>query len=167
MNVIKNNIDEHSQESPIEKRMKKSIERSFKESSIEEVSKNKDTGWGDTKEKNLFERAKNVGWGDLYLAFMSLPSHSVHGNWQDLIDHHLQYENDGFSPNLKWNNSRPEIITPVGRLSAEVCRIYLNEIIEDQELKMEISNMIDDYIERIILVDQLHEKFIQKIRDNE
>lgn len=164
MKIIKNNIDKSGQELPIEKRINKSIERSFKKSSTEDIST--DRGWGDINEKSIFDKTKKVGWEDLYLALIGFPSHSVHGNWQDLIDFHLQYENGDFNPNFEWNNPRPQIITPICRLSAEVDRIYLNKIIEDKELKMKISDRIDDYIERIFLVDQLHEKFIQKISDS-
>lgn len=83
-------------EFPIECRKRRSINRAFEVSSWspKQVDETKWKLWGET----IFKRAKSVGMEKRYLAFLSLSSHAVHGNWQDLLTYHLKYENGEFSP---------------------------------------------------------------------
>jgi len=160
INIINRNITERGYEIPIETRMKHSIERALRISSFtfDQVDENKWKPWGE----KIYERAKKVGMEEIYFALFSLPSHAIHGNWQDLITHHLDYENGEFSPKTEWSYPRPQPILSVALLTAEVNKLYLDEIIPDCPDKDRIIKMLNDIFHRIRIVDELHEQFLQK-----
>ena len=66
----------------VEERMLRSIDASAKRSCVDLDSIDPPKNWGG---KNIFEKAKDVGLGEAYLGVFAGASHSVHGNWQDLI----------------------------------------------------------------------------------
>lgn len=159
-NKIEKNIAERGYEIPIETRMKHSINHAFKISSFssEQIDEKKWKPWGE----KIYERAKKIGMEEIYFAAFSLPSHAVHGNWQDLITYHLEHEKGEFSPKLHWGNPRPQPLFAVSFLSAKVNKKYSNEIIPDCSDKDKINKILDDIIVRISVADELHEQFLQK-----
>jgi len=163
LNKINNNIRKRGYEVPIETRMKNSIERAFNISSFspDKVDEAKWKPWGE----KIFERAKNVNMEEIYFVMFSLPSHAVHGNWQDLITYHLEYENGEFSPKTEWGYPRPQPLFAAAFLSAEINKIYLDEIIPDCPDKKQMNSILDDIIKRIHKADELHEQFLQKVYD--
>lgn len=160
LKMINQNIDRRKHELPIESRMKRSINRAFQTSSFSttQVDETKREPWGET----IYKRAKSIGMGEAYFALFSLPSHAVHGNWQDLIDYHLKCENGEFSPKPHWEDVRPQPLFVAALLSAEINRLYIDEIIPECSDKEQISKLLDDIIQRIRVADQLHEQFLQK-----
>ncbi|HEY5536088.1 MAG TPA: DUF5677 domain-containing protein [Ignavibacteria bacterium] len=160
LNTINQNIDKRGNELHIETRMKRSIDRTFKISSfyLNQVDENKWKPWGE----KIYERAKSIGMEDAYIGLFGLPSHTVHGNWQDLITYHLKYENGEFSPKTRWGYPRPQPVFVAGLLSAETNRLYLEEIIQDCPEKNQLIKLLDDIILRIRVADELHEQFLQK-----
>ena len=157
---INRNILDRNYEIPIETRMKHSINRAFRISNfnLEQIEEKKWKPWGE----KIYERAKKIGLDDIYFALFSLPSHAVHGNWQDLITHHLNHENGEFSPKTEWSYPRPQPILSIALLSSEVNKLYLEEIIQDCLDKEQILKMLKDVFLRIRVVDEVHEEFIQK-----
>jgi len=160
-NKINKNIGKRGTEIPIEKRMKKSIENTFNVSSMkfEDVNEKNRQSWGDT----IFKRAEDVGMDWLHLSLFGLPSHSVHGNWQDLINYHLSYKNKKFIPNRNWNMPRPQYLLAIGIISIEILKSYLNHTMKACVEKENIERIIDDIGTRMKIVDSLHEKFLQEI----
>lgn len=123
------------------------------------------TKWEPWGEK-IYERAKSIGMEEEYFALFSLPSHAVHGNWQDLITYHLEYENGEFSPKTEWGYPRPQPIFVASILSAEVNKLYLNEVIPACPDKEQIGKLLDDVFVRIRVADELHEQFLQRNESN-
>lgn len=162
LNLIDLNIKERGHEIFIETRMKKSIDRSFKTSSFtpNQVDESKFKPWGET----IYRRAKKIEMGDIYFYLFSLPSHSIHGNWQDLITYHLDYENGIFTPRTQWSRTRPQPIFTITLLSGEINKQYLDEIIPDCYDKKQLNNILEDIIERTRLADDLHEKYLTKAK---
>jgi hypothetical protein len=160
LNRIKKNIANRGYELPIESGMISSIEHSFETSSFspEQVDETKWTPWGE----KIYERAKSVGLEDAYFALFSLPSHSVHGNWQDLIAYHLKHENGEFSPNTQWSYPRPQFLFTIALFSADTNKLYLNEILQDCPDKDHIVNLLNDTILRVRVADELHEQFLNQ-----
>ena len=87
-NIEENIKNRNGQELPIEKSMKKSISNSFEISDFEIEELNKSSNW-----KNLKKRLEKVditnNLSQTYNIFYGLSSHAIHGNWQDLIQHHI------------------------------------------------------------------------------
>lgn len=160
LDKIQKNIENRGYERPIEIRMKNSIERAFKKSSFsyKQINSKKGKKWG----KNLYERTKNIEMESSYFALFGLPSHAVHGNWQDLITYHLNYENGVFSPNLNWGYPRPQPLFAAALLSAKTNKLYLNDVISKCSNKNQINKLLDDFLSRVYKADELHEQFLQK-----
>lgn len=159
LDMIKQNIAERGSELPIESRIRLSIEQDFKTSSFspEEVDETVWKPWGE----KIYERAKSIGLEKEYFALCGLPNHAVHGNWQDLINYHLEYENGEFSPNPEWEPSRPQTLLAAALFSAETNKVFLDKIIPPFEDKDKINELVEDVLSKTILVDKLHEKFLQ------
>lgn len=157
LNKINNNIALRGSEIPIETRMKRSIEQAFEKSSLslDKVDEDNREPWGET----IYKRAKKVNMEDIYFAMFSLPSHAVHGNWQDLITYHLEYEDGEFIPKTEWGCPRPQPLFAASLLSAEINIRYLDEIISECEDKERIKILLEDIIQRICISDRLHEEF--------
>jgi len=159
LNMINKNIKKRGAELPIESRMKRSIEQAFKTSSFspEEVDETAREPWGGT----IYKRAKSIGLEKEYFALFGLLSHTVHGNWQDLINYHLEYENGEFSPKPEWEPSRPQTLLATALFSAEADKVFLDKIIPPCPDRDKINELLGDVFYRIKLVDELHEKFLQ------
>lgn len=159
-NMIEKNIARRGSELPMESRMKASIDHAFKKLSFtpEQVQDKKKESWGEA----IFRRAEKVGWEEGFFAIWNMPSHNVHGNWQDLLTHHLVEEDGKFSPKTEWTKPRPHLLFAAGLLSAKAMSIFLNRIIPECSDKSEITSLLNDINLRIIVADELHEQFLQK-----
>lgn len=160
LNRINNNIAERGYELPIEQRMKKSIKRAFKTSNFvpAKVNENNFDSW----EKTIHKRAKIVGMEDIYSALFSLPSHDIHGNWQNLINNHLEYENNEFNPNTNRKMPKPQPLFGICVLSAKTVKLYIKKIVPDCSDKEKVLKMLEDVTLRVRVADELHEHYLQK-----
>jgi hypothetical protein len=161
LSKIERNIKKRGTELPIETRMKESIKQSFDKSlfSLDQVNEDNREPWGET----IYKRAKKVNMEDIYFSVFSLPSHGVHGNWQDLITYHLEYENGEYLPRTEWGYPRPQPVFAISFLSAEINLLYLNDIMPDCEDKKQIKAMLRDIMQRDLKCDELHERFLSRI----
>jgi hypothetical protein len=145
----------------IEQRMLNSIEKSFQASGInmEEIQPFQLRNWGG---KNIYEKAEDLGLEKAYLAAFGGGSHSVHGNWQDMLEYNLEKQPNGtFMPNFEWNNPRPQLLNAIALLSTEAIIEYLNWITDGNSEYFETK--IVELQKRIILLDNLHENFLSRI----
>jgi len=159
LNKINQNINIRGYELPIESRMKRSINESFKTSlfSPEQIDETKWKPWGET----IYERAESIGMQEEYFALFTLGSHSVHGNWQDLMMYNLEDEKGEFLPNTNWHRSRPQYLFVGALISARANELYLNDIMPKCPDKDEINKLLEDVFIRIRVADEMHEKFLQ------
>ena len=158
--VIHKHIEERNGEIlPVEDRMLRSIDRTMKASgvSISDLSKSQPKNWA---EKNLHEKAEEVGLGKAYLGVFGGPSASVHGNWMDLLEFHLETHEDdeSFSPNLRWRNPRPQIAQTVALLATDVVREYFVHVFGEPIDALE--DRFDNLSNRILQAMESHEAFL-------
>lgn len=142
---------------PIENRMIASIERSAKNSGVDLDQINQQKNWGG---KNLYEKARDVGLEEAYLGAFGGPSHSVHGNWQDLLDCHLDVESEGFKPNFGWRPPRPQLLTTIGQLTILTLEQFFSKIIGTAANP--IAEKLPDLENRLQQLIQLHEEFLAR-----
>jgi hypothetical protein len=119
---IEQNSNQRGYETPTEKRMIGSIKSLFQRSGVDisSVSPKDKQAWAG----NLYDRAKALGYGEMYLATFSFPSHEVHGNWGDLVEHHLEWSPDGFLPDTETGSVRAYEILAAGLISADAYERY-------------------------------------------
>lgn len=143
---------------PIEDRMINSILSSFRASDLtrDDVSRNRQRNWNGL---NLYERAKRVGLDQAYLAVFGGGSHSIHGNWQDLLEYHLEKLDDHtYRPRMGWRAPRPQLLEALVTLTVEALFDYLHFVSLPEE--HEVFERLHDLRKRTLLLSDLHEKFL-------
>lgn len=139
---IKDNIvDRKGSIQEIEKRMLKSIENSFDSSEfdLEEVKRS-------SKWKSIAQRAKVVAGEQFYKVFYGIGSHTVHGNWQDILVHHLdEGDNNNFKLNLEWNRPRPQLME---------CAIAFNLILTKLFVEKEKFKEKSSYLQKVQILSE-------------
>lgn len=157
--LIRSNINARAGETlPIEERMLSSIARTFENSLIteEELPAKKIRNWGD---KNLFEKAKEVGLGEAYLAIFGGPSRNVHGGWQDLLHYHLECDSPGvFRPKLEFKQPPPQAIYSLTHLITETLIGYV-ELLDHPSLRPVLDGLTD-LDERTYAASNAHEAYL-------
>lgn len=162
LNFIEENIIKRGFELPIETRMKSSINRSLKLSSFtwNKVNEKNRQAWSET----IYNRAKSIGKEDYYKTNFALPSHYIHGNWQDLIFNHLIFEEGEFSPDFNWKHSRPQVLIGPLILCSETNKQFLENVINKHPDKQKLEMIIEDTFNKIYLIDQYYENFIRLLK---
>lgn len=163
-NRIRENIRENGgEELPIERRMLKSIEKTFLNSGIpeSELPKKRVHNWGDN---NLYEKAKDVLVGEAYLAIFGGPSRNVHGGWHDLLQHHLEcVAPEQFKANLEFTRPRPQPIYALTELIAETLS-GCTELLGHPEVTPLFARLSDLH-RRNRMASNLHEEYFVRRRD--
>lgn len=145
---------------PIEKRMVRSILASFQASALtrEEVANHRQRNWSGL---NLYERAKKVDLGQAYLAAFGGGSHSIHGNWQDLLEYHLEkIDDDSYRPNINWHMPRPQILEALVTLVVDALIDYVNYFTENSA--PDFIQRLRDLQDRTNILSSFHEAFLVK-----
>lgn len=160
--ILKNIEDRGGEVFDIEQRMLNSINKAFKtsETTPDEIILSELKNWGG---KNLFEKAKDVGLGDGYLAAIGGPSHNIHGNWQELLEYNLEKNADGFVPSLGWHTPRPQLSNAISLHAVIVTIEYLSYLnyLAPSEIES-IIQKLEELQERIILLEELHENYLNQ-----
>jgi hypothetical protein len=155
-NVVKRG----GEELPIERRMKKSIMRTFGLSEVDPQSRppRPIRHWGG---KDLRQRAASLGIEEAYRAVFGGPSESVHGNWGDLLRHHLKCSDGGFGPNTESSPmKRPQPFYAVGTIGAVAVAEYLRHL--DSSTTGHAIEQLDGLVQRLQVADSLHEEYLQR-----
>jgi Family of unknown function (DUF5677) len=140
---------------PIESRMLASIEKSANKSDVDLDRINPPKYWAG---KNLFDKARDVGLGEAYLGAFAGPSHSVHGNWQDLLEYNLEVADGGFLPDFEWHAPRPQLLTTMAQLTVSTLSEFFSEIIGPAGVG--VAERLPDLHERIQSLVHLHEEYL-------
>lgn len=157
LDVINSNVQSRGEELPIEKQMRESILRSFKDSgfTLNNTKRTRQKGWSGT----LFDRASAIGMKDAYLGIFGLPSHVVHGSWQDLLMYHIDDDGEGFSPRGGWAAPQPEIVLATALLSCDACEEYIDMLLAQSNDRDLVSGMVKDLLVRVHVVIEMAQQF--------
>ena len=154
---IEKNIKERGYEKPIEKRMKKSIQNYFKLSNLNMDNYSyKGNSWFC---KNVYERFEYCGREKLYDAYR-MSSHSVHGGWVDLCMFNLKKVDNGFFINPDFTDVDIRSIAPISLIYIEAITSFIKYMFPI-DLVDEIQIRLEDIENRLILLNETHEKFLQ------
>lgn len=143
---------------PIEERMTRSIDRTFANSEVrlDDLPKRRIRNWAN---KNVRERARSIGLEEAYLGVFSGPSLSVHGNWGDFLQHHLEVKAPGrFSPKFENSRARPHPFLSLPRLALPGLVEYSQNLgsMDDAPIIERIRGLLG----RVELAEELHEAFL-------
>jgi hypothetical protein len=140
---------------PIEERMQKSIQNSFDKSDFELDEVKRSSKW-----KSIKERASIVAGEMFYSVFYGISSHSIHGNWQDILFNNLKKIEDGFELNLQWNRPRPQIIDGAVILNLDIVKTFCERELQNDpttSLVIDKCKILKDYHAELT---QNHEKWM-------
>lgn len=158
--MINKNIESRDgTELPIEKRMKESIERSFKSSGLELKDVNKNFKW-----KNIYERTKTVDQEFYYKTYYGISSHSIHGNWQEIMFNHLNENENGFQINLSWKEPRPQLIEGSLQMILDTTKIIIEKELVNETIKHELLNNYKILLAALSTLRFKHEELINDSR---
>lgn len=121
----------------IEKRMQKSIMNSFDDSDFELEDVNKSSNW-----KSIKSRANIVAGEMFYNVYYGISSHSIHGNWQDILSNNLTKSGENFKLNLDWQSSKPQMMDLAIFLNLDILEIFIEKEIE---AGLEKNILIENY----------------------
>jgi hypothetical protein len=153
--IIKNIEKNENQKLHIEHRMQTSINRSFEDSDFDLEEVNRSSKW-----KSLSKRAESVADPMFYNIYYGLGSHSVHGNWQDILMNNLKRYEDGFKLNMEWNQPKPQILDGPIALNLKLTKTFVeNQKLEYEDLFIEKINILEKYQSDLI---NAHEIFLSK-----
>lgn len=155
-NIIKNNIENRDGEvHAIEGRMQESIKRSFEQSDFE-----LDEVFRSSKWKSVASRAGVVANDRFYPVYYGIGSHSVHGNWQDILFNNLSKTDTGFKIKLGWNPVRPQLIDGPIDQNLEIT-IRMNELFKtNPSLSIKLVETAQQLIAYHAIIVQAHEEFL-------
>jgi hypothetical protein len=141
---------------PIEERMLLSIRNKCKASGVDldEVPA-KHREWA----MNMRGRLKAIGDEKRYIAYRMM-SHSVHGTWMDLLLHHLERDDQTglFRPDSQFSDVDARILTPLAKSALVAVQAYIRRFYRIKEVAELLNSRIEDLLERVLLVDEVHEK---------
>lgn len=140
---------------PIEARMLNSIQACAAKSEVDLDRISPTQNWSG---KNLFDKAKEVGLDDAYLGAFAGPSHSVHGNWQDMLEYHLECQSEGYAAEFSWHQPRPQILTALAFWVTYLLEAFFAKIVGP--VGDEFAQKLPDLRARVALFDELHEEFL-------
>ncbi|MBA7546920.1 hypothetical protein ES705_39321 [subsurface metagenome] len=154
---IKSNIAGKDEVLHIEQRMMDSINRAFETSDFDFEEINNSTKWESKVKKRVFEIIDPMFYSFIY----GNASHSVHGNWQDLISMHLKKVDNGFIPKSEWTSPRLQVINSLTILACDLLENYSVEVLPDSDEKNELLEAIKSLGNRCLILDKQHELFVQ------
>lgn len=158
--IISNIKDRGGDILPIESRMQQSIQDSFDNSDFNLEEVNKSSKW-----KSIKNRAEAVAEETFYTMFYGIGSHSIHGNWQDILFNNLKKSGDGFLLNFEWQRPRPQIIDGAITLNLDLLNIFCDKELKDNRRNKIMKakyNLLNEY--HWVLIEK-HEKWLSKKKD--
>lgn len=157
--IIQRNIASRGRTLPIETRMLNSINRVFQKSGINDISDLKVI----PKSKDYKSILEALSIDTLYPMLQGVPSHSIHGTWVDLIQHHLEEHGAGFRPRPESKTPDARSMCPINVVVLTAIKSYLNKYFPSSHNGISVLlARIDDLISRNLKVDSIHEEYLSK-----
>lgn len=139
---------------PIEQRMLESIEKTRAVSNVRlEDAPTKFTNWGG----DLLQKLQQLKIANRYTPHQRVMSHSVHGDWVDLMFFHLSHEAGQFGPNPDSCPEEPALFLPTSFVVLEAATDYLQHYYPSATDSTLLQKRISDLTDRIKRVVQAHE----------
>lgn len=159
LQIIQDNIKSRDSILPIEKRMIDSIKRTISLSGFDENKLTSGSKWDDKVRARIFE----IIDPEFYVLLYGTSSHAVHGNWQDLIDHHLIEKDGGFFQNNDWNFPHYQLLMAATMLTNDLTIEVARKIIPEGKNKTKLINAVSENLNLVLRINSAHELLRQKI----
>ena len=144
----------------IEKRLLEKWRHQINEDSIAEETLLKNKIWKMDK-KSFKDLMREFNIDHLYPFAFGNSSSAVHGDWNDIKFHHINFSDGSYHPDLEYNRTEPGYITGV----SINCLNKMNEFLKwnDADPDNAITWIIKPFLEFIISLDVYHEKNVTQV----
>lgn len=155
-NTITANIKARDGETfDIENRMQQSIRNSFEQSDFDMDDVSRSSKW-----KSIKSRADLVADEMFYSVFYGIASHSIHGNWQDILYNHLKKSEDRFTLNLEWQRPRPQIMDGAITLNLDLVAIFVEKELNGNHSAAFLKETSETLLSYYTVLTENHEKWL-------
>lgn len=155
--ILSNVKDRDNDKLPIENRMQISIQSSFDKSDFELEDVNRSSKW-----KSIKSRADEVAGEMFYSVYYGLASHSIHGNWQDILLNNLTKLDKGFKLNLKWHRAKPQIMDGPITFNLDIVTLFNEKELRDDKHYSTLKEKVDLLFTYYLILTQKHEDWLSK-----
>ncbi|MEI2695220.1 MAG: DUF5677 domain-containing protein [Saprospiraceae bacterium] len=139
----------------VERRMQNSIKNSFEESDFELEDINRSSKW-----KSIAARAEEIAGEMFYSIYYGVASHSVHGNWQDILINNLKKDENGFLLNFAWDDPRPQMVDGPVYFNLDVIEQFAITELKTNTYYTDVLSKHDMLFEYYKSFSEYHEKFL-------
>lgn len=157
--IIKNIKDRGDDTLPIENRMQISIQNSFDKSDFPIDDVNKSSKW-----KSIKNRADEVAGDYFYNIFYGISSHSIHGNWQDILSNNLIKLENGYKLDLNWQHPKPQLIDPTIFFNLDTVEVFLEKELANHEYNIQVKKAVNKLQNYLALLLQKHEQWLSNMK---
>lgn len=158
--VVQKNIAERGGSAwAIERRMLRSIDRVCRLTGVDisEVPPKSGPWGGGLRNRLIFLKE------DRQYAFQQrIASHAVHGNWVDLLLHHLTTVDNGFRPDPHSLPVDTRLLLPPCTIALEASLAYVTAFFPPMPELVQLAKRIEDLKRRIVTVDGAHEAWLSE-----
>ncbi len=144
---------------PIEKRLLRSSKKAIKEAGISQKDLFQVRQWA-LDGKDFRAILRNLGHESNYLYAYRTQSHVVHGDWGDLLRHHLRKEGRFYRPHLDYNAPDARLIAPISMMILKLIPKYIEKLKLDSECNL--TSLIDKLFNKYLEIDRAHESFLSR-----
>ena len=158
LKIMEGNIRERGHRLPIEERMMRSIARTFRNSEVSQADlpHQRMRNWAN---RTLREKAESLGLQGPYKLLVAGASRNVHGDWQDLLQHHLTVKAPGqFEPRFDEATVRPQAFYAIAALTIPALIEYVRFL--DVAESAEFESRLRELDGRVRVADDLHEQYL-------
>jgi hypothetical protein len=140
--------------------MQNSISSSFEKSDFELDEVNNSSRW-----KSVKSRCELVAGPEFYSVLYGIASHSIHGNWQDILYNDLRSINDeGYILDLEWHSPRPQLLDATIQINLDISNVFAEKELIDVSLSEDFKKKAKEHFDYWEFLKQSHEKWLNKTK---
>jgi hypothetical protein len=144
---------------PIERRILNQVKEACDKSGLRiETVSSKQQKWGGS----LREKLKALRVEGRYSLSQRFPSHTVHGDWIDLVTFHLKCKGDRFGIHSQFGSNTPSLYLPPAFFVLEAVEDYLRVYFPKRDEIGIVFDRIKDLHSRLTMVNNHYELWVQK-----
>lgn len=110
----------------------------------------------------LWKKLVELGIGERNAVTQRIPSHSVHGDWVDLITFHLKVKDGKYGIQPKFWPNTPAVYLPASMFVLEAAKDYLKHFFAKYAEVDLVLERIDNLHGRLKMLDHAYETWVQK-----
>ena len=148
---------------PIEERILEHIHDTCRISGvpIEKVLPGHQT-WG----AGMKQKLKHLSIEERYCSLQRIPSHSVHGDWVDLVTYHLNINEGRYGGCFDFSPETPAFFLPAAAFVLDGLKDYMNRYFQSVNESQVLISGIEDLLGRLRRTDELYETWIRKSKES-